>query len=251
MEDYTGLAAVAWELFSGEEPGRDHPFFARLLAVNPGPTLDVGCGTGRLLLPLLEAGHEVEGVEPSADMRAILHRRAADRGLTPVVHDQAMQALDLPRAYRIIFVPCGSFQLVLDRAEARETLRRFHAHLEPGGVLVLIVYPMWDVERTALGEWAFRAREPLPDGSELQKHARVDAVHLIDQTLEETVRYRRLRDGEVVEEQLSSGGERWYYPHELTLMLERAGFGEVRITGNYTDAAPTDGDHVLGFVATR
>jgi hypothetical protein len=33
--------------------------------------------------------------------------------------------------------------------------------------------------------------------------------------------------------------------------LERAGFGEVRITGNYTDAAPTDGDHVLGLCATR
>jgi SAM-dependent methyltransferase len=183
MEDYTGLAAVAWELFSGEEPGRDHPFFARILEANPGPALDVGCGTGRLLLPLLGAGHEVEGVEPSADMRAILHRRAAERGLAPVVHDQAMQALDLPRAYRTIFVSCGSFQLVLDRAEARETLRRFHAHLEPGGILVLIVYPLWDVKNTTLGEWAFRAREPLPDSSELEKHARVDAVHLLDQTL--------------------------------------------------------------------
>jgi hypothetical protein len=162
-----------------------------------------------------------------------------------------MQALDLPRAYRVIFVSCGSFQLVLDRAEARETLRRFHAHLEPEGVLVLIVYPMWDVNRAGLGEWVFRARAPLPDGSELEKHARIDAVHQIEQSLDQTVRYRRLRAGEVVEEQLCAGAERWYYPHELTLMLERAGFGDVRLTANYTDAAPADGDSVLGIVATK
>lgn len=76
LADYTGLGAVAWELFSGTEPGRDHPYFERVLIQNPGLALDVGCGTGRLLLDFLRAGHEVEGVEPSADMRTILQRNA-------------------------------------------------------------------------------------------------------------------------------------------------------------------------------
>ncbi len=109
MQDYTGLGAIAWEVFSGSEPGRDHSFFKRILTDNPGLALDVGCGAGRLLLDFIEAGHAVEGVEPSADMRAMIARKAAEFGLEPLVYDQMMQALELPHTYRTILVPCGSF----------------------------------------------------------------------------------------------------------------------------------------------
>jgi SAM-dependent methyltransferase len=254
MVDYTGLGAVAWERFSGPEPGRDAPFFARILQTNPGPALDVGCGIGRLLLPYLQAGYEIEGVEPSADMRTILQRTAAALGLEPVVYDQVMQALDLPRRYRTIIVPCGSFQLVVDRGEAFETLRRFHAHLDPDGVLVLTIHNMLGilgVKVEGTGEWGLRARQSLGDGTELEKHARLEGVNLLDQTLRSTVRYRRLRGDLVIEEQYCNGDLRWYFRHELTLMLELVGFSEVRVTGTYTDTAPTDGDEVLCFVTTK
>jgi len=81
FEDYTGIAAVAWQLFSGEMPGEDYPGFDRLIREQNSPALDVGCGTGRLLLPLLQAGLDADGVEPSADMIAVCHERAAARGL--------------------------------------------------------------------------------------------------------------------------------------------------------------------------
>ena len=166
MTDYAGLGALAWHLFSGEDgPWRDQAFFERAVRDQAGPALDVGCGAGRLLLPMLQAGLDVEGVEPSADMVAILRQRAERQGLTPVVHEQPMQALDLPRRYRTIFVPCGSFQLVIDRADACETLRRFHAHLEHGGILLLTIYNRWqELAHERPGEWVFRAGEPLPDG---------------------------------------------------------------------------------------
>jgi len=44
---------------------------------------------------------------------------------------------------------------------------------------------------------------------------------------------------------------RWYVMHEPTVMLEEVGLTEVRVTGAYTDAAPSDGDGVLSFVATK
>lgn len=252
--DYTGLGAIAWELFSGTEAGRDYPFFERVLKEHPGRALDVGCGTGRLLLDFLQTGYDVEGVEPSADMRTMLHRNAASFGLQPVVYDQPMQTLDLPHMYRTILVPCGSFQLVIDRSEAFEGLRRFHAHLEPGGLLVLTLYnvlSLFGVTLDGPGDWGLRARQVLPDGTALEKHARLDGLSKLDQTLASTLRYRRLRGEDVVEEVFCNGDMRWYVMHELTVMLEHVGFGNIRVTGNYTDAAPTDGDEVLSFLASK
>lgn len=252
--DYTGLGATAWDLFSGTEPGRDYPFFARILADNPGRALDVGCGTGRLLLDFLHAGYDVEGVEPSADMRMILHRNAADRGLKPVVYDQLMQTLDLPHTYQTLLVPCGSFQLVIDRAEAFEALHRFYTHLDPGGLLVLTISNMLGLFSVTLegpGDWGLRARQPLPDGTEVEKHARLDRLDKLDQSLESTLRYRRLRGEAVVEEVFCNGDMRWYVVNELAVMLEHVGFSSIRVSGTYTDAAPTDDDEWFTFSASR
>ncbi len=249
--DYTGLAATVWDVFSGDEPGRDHAFFERAVAAGHGPALDVGCGSGRLLRPFLRAGLEVEGVDPSADILAICWRQAEAEGFAPVLYQQTMQSLDLPRDYRTIFVPCGSFQLVVDRCEAFEALRRFHGHLEPGGTLILTVFNRWqEMAGERMGEWTLRKREPLADGTELVKHARVERQDLLDQTLAVTVRYRRERDGQIVEEQICPTTERWYFIHELTLMLEAVGFREIRVTGDYTDDPPTDESDVLAFFAT-
>jgi ubiquinone/menaquinone biosynthesis C-methylase UbiE len=252
MEDYTGLSAIAWELFSGETPGADHDFFRRVIEESGGPALDVGCGTGRLLLAYLGAGLEVEGVDPSADMLAICRRRAEERGLAPVLYCQAMQALDLPRRYRTIFVPCGTIQLIVDREEAFEALRRCHAHLEPGGTLVLTVFNHWKgLETEQLGDWKFRAQAPLLDGTELAKHARAETCNRVEQTLTMTVRYQRLRGEQVIEEQLCPAPERWYFKHEMTLMLEKFGFRNIRVTGNYSDAEFSDPHYVMAFLARR
>jgi SAM-dependent methyltransferase len=253
-EDYTGLGALAWDIFSGTEPSRDYPFYEHTLLARPGPALDVGCGSGRLLLALLRAGLEVDGVEPSADMRAIIRQNAADLDPQPVVFDQAMESLDLPRSYRTIVVPCGSFQLVRDRESAQETLRRFHGHLDPGGLLVVTIYNLLGLvgaRPKVSGEWGLRARQTLPDGTEIEKHARLDGLDLIEQTLDSTVRYRRWRGDEVIEEQWCNGDQRWYLVNEMRLMLERAGFREIRTTGGYTTAAPTVDDDVWCFHASR
>jgi SAM-dependent methyltransferase len=252
LEDYTGLAAVAWELFSGEEPGADFPFFRGRVASDGTAALDVGCGTGRLLMPMLREGLDVEGVDPSEDMLAICRRRAASRGVAPVLYRQAMEALELPRRYRTIFIPCGTFQLLDERAAAWEALRRLHAHLEPGGLLLLTLFNHdQETGEQVHGEWRLRARAPLPDGSELEKQARIEWVNPVDQSLAVTVRYRRFRGEEILEEQICPTRERWYLRDEMTRMLERAGFTVERVTGNYTDAPFVDAHTVMTLHARR
>jgi SAM-dependent methyltransferase len=252
MRDYTGLGALAWAQFSVDEPDPDQRFFQGILEQHTGPALDVGCGTGRLLIPYLLAGLEVDGIDPSADMLAMCRSKAAERGLTPKLYQQEMQHLDLPRCYHTIFIPCGTIQLVVDRSQVFEALRRLHAHLAPGGVLVLTVYNRWrEMEDERVGRWKLCARHLLPDGSILYKHVRVQSRNLLEQTLAYEVRYRRVRERRIIEQQRCDAPERWYFTHEMELMIERTGFRALRVTGDYTDEAARDNHYILAFAAIK
>jgi SAM-dependent methyltransferase len=128
-----GLVAEWWSEFNrgGPEIAYFRPF------VEAGqPALDLGCGTGRLLLPYLRVGLDVDGCDVSPDMIALCREQAAAEGLSPTLLVQPMHELDPPRRYRTIYV-CGAFGLGSTYAQDREALRRCHEHLEPGGTLVL------------------------------------------------------------------------------------------------------------------
>jgi ubiquinone/menaquinone biosynthesis C-methylase UbiE len=84
-------------------------------------------------LDYLTEGIDVDGVDNSPEMLAISRRKAQELGLQPVLYQQAMEALELPRAYRTILVPSSSFQLVTGAEAAVEAMRRFLRHLVPGG----------------------------------------------------------------------------------------------------------------------
>ena len=116
--EYRGMMAQSWDLLRGDTSGwQDRPFYRTLIERSGEPALDVGCGTGRLLLDYLRAGIDIDGVDNSPEMLALLREKAAAVGLSPALHLQEMQDLDLPRRYRTIIVPSSSFQLVLDPAE--------------------------------------------------------------------------------------------------------------------------------------
>jgi ubiquinone/menaquinone biosynthesis C-methylase UbiE len=132
--EYSGLIAESWDLLRGDTSRwADRPFYRDAILRSGQPALDVGCGTGRLLLDYLTEGIDVDGVDNSPEMLAISRRKAQELGLQPVLYQQAMEALELPRAYRTILVPSSSFQLVTGAEAAVEAMRRFLRHLVPGG----------------------------------------------------------------------------------------------------------------------
>ncbi len=145
---YSCLAALHWWAY--DEPGRDHDFYKAVIEQAGWLALDVGCGAGRLLRSYLRAGLAVEGVDMAADMLAMCREKARAEGLQTVLYKQPLQALDLPQRYAAIIVPCGSFVCVMGRDHALEALRRFYAHLLPGGILAFNVYlPDYDYSQPA------------------------------------------------------------------------------------------------------
>src|ERR1051325_90752 len=73
-----------------------------------GPVLDVACGTGRVLLPLLQAGIEAEGLAASPAMPERAREKCAAEGFQPELHLSEMRAFRLPRRYALVIIPFNS-----------------------------------------------------------------------------------------------------------------------------------------------
>src|SRR6478672_4891681 len=102
-----GLVARWWAEFNVDGPEID---YFRAHVERGQPALDVACGTGRLLIPYLRAGLDVDGCDVSADMIELCRKRASREGVSPTLFVQPMHELDPPRRYQTIFV-CGGFGL--------------------------------------------------------------------------------------------------------------------------------------------
>jgi SAM-dependent methyltransferase len=254
-----GLIARWWAEFN--EGGPEIEFFEPYVEAGR-PALDLACGTGRLLVPWLRAGLEVDGCDISADMIAACRDAVEREGLDTNLYVQAMHELDLPRRYRTIVV-CGGLGLGGLREQTVESLRRIFEHLEPGGTFVTDneppyvqtdSWPYWTAERRAelprpWGEPGERRRGS--DGAEYALRARIAGLDPLTQQITYEMRAWMWRDDVLVAEEEHRLDMTLYFTHEIVLMLERAGFVDVELRAGYEDRAPTSDDRFVVFVATK
>ena len=225
--DWTGLAAANWDYFSTD--ASDQGFYLDLLTRRAGRALDVGCGTGRLLIPCLKAGIDVEGVDSSDQILQICRERAAEDGLAPVLYRQRMEELDLPHEYTAIIVPGGSFQLVTDLNEAVETLRRFCAHMAPGAVLAISLDdPDGEMSDQLLGRWRpAKTATRQSDGATLVHDRMLHAIDRGEKTTTTLLRYKVDLDGRRISEEVHVMRMRIYDEDEIRAMLKNVGLSKV------------------------
>lgn len=134
---YDGLLSQVYDDHTAQDRRDDLGLWARLAAAAPGPGLELGCGTGRVLLPLLRSGLQVEGLDNSADMLARCWTRAVAEGLRPELHLAEMTNFRLGRRFAFAFCAAGSFTLLAGRGEMEAALAALRVHLVPGGLLAL------------------------------------------------------------------------------------------------------------------
>ena len=258
--EYRGLVAQAWDLLRGDySTWPDRPLYREIIEHQGGAALDVGCGTGRLILDYLTAGLDVDGVDNSPEMLALCREKAAALHIAVEgrLFHQEMDQLDLPRKYATIFVPSLSFQLVLDPVAATRTMTRFHDHLAPGGVLVMsLKCRLWDNRPTPpqmqWSPWFKLAERERQDGDTIRRFIREMYDH--DQQLEhEENRYEVVRDGEVIEAEFHSRCPcvRWYSQAQALALFERAGFIDLKMTAAESDTPAMPGDNSVKIRGTR
>lgn len=258
--NYRGIVAESYDLRFQSESFEDTAFYRHMMDALPGPALEIGCGTGRLLIPYLRNGLEVEGVDCSADMLDICRRKAEQQKLAPVLYEQYMQELDLPRKYKTIYIPFGSFMLVSGREEAMEALRLFYAHLDQEGQLLISTYlswgearfiPMGDIPAQQPRVWTLRWAKTRPDDGVTILVHEASISDYVEQLHKGWYRYEVYIDDRLAETYLQIMTLRWYFKYEFILMLEKVGFSDIFVHGDYTDTEVSDNHSVMIFRAKK
>jgi SAM-dependent methyltransferase len=169
--DYTSLnpleeRAVAWYRRHAAEVG--------------GPVLELACGSGRLLVALAEAGHEVTGIDLSDTMLALARARRDElprhvRGRIRLVRGD-MAAFDLPEQVGLIVVADNSFRSLPTREGLLRCLRTSRRHLRPGGRM-LVTERRFDPSLYVDGVREHDGSEPVPHpetGAPVRRRVRVE-----------------------------------------------------------------------------
>lgn len=141
--DYAGESAQLYDLV--EQDTSDVAWYlehARRLG--GGPVLELGCGTGRVLVPLAREGIAVTGVDLSPDMLAQCRAKLAAAGPAAVARARLvegdMRDLDLQgEQYRLVILPLYTFVHARTLADKRKTFAVIARHLAPGGELLMEV----------------------------------------------------------------------------------------------------------------
>ncbi len=229
--------AAAYDREGVSSQGDDVPFYvalARDAAADGLPMLELACGTGRVTLPIAEAGARVVGLDRSPAMLDVARRKSEGRAdLDARWVEGDMADFELDERFGLVIIPCRSFLLLQTVEEQRACLERVREHLVPGGRLALNFFnpdlqliDAWQTSKK--GQWETRKAA---DGSEFQSTRSYDSA---EQRMEETrVKEEPGGDG-VVKSKVYRGLKlRYVSRDEMERLLLTAGFEVEALYGGF------------------
>lgn len=212
----------------------DVPYWLEVARSAGGPVLEAACGTGRILLPVLKAGLDIDGFDASPAMIARLRDKLRTNGLTARADLGDMRNFSMGRRYARIFCAFNGFAHCETIEDQLAFLHRSLEHLEPGGALVLhMSYPGPAYWSEPEGKAVLEHTAPRPGGGKVQ---------LWDNRKKDVVGQRQDSEVEIWELGESdrpeavhkfSTSQRWVYRFELELLFCAAGFARWDILGGF------------------
>jgi hypothetical protein len=184
-------------------------------------------------------------------MLALCEQKAKTLGLSPVLYEQYLETLSLPRQYQTILIPSSTIQLVIEPAQVKEGLKRLYDHLLPGGVLAASVMSLWKEGDPLLSEWVKEA-ERASDGAIFCRVSR--AWYDPENELEDTEDiYQLIINGQVVQEETHrrSPATRSYNKVQARALFESVGFETVELFSEFTFESVKEGDDLFTVVAVK
>ena len=233
---------------------RDVPFWRRLASDATGLVLELGCGTGRVSIPLAKAGIDLVGIDRSAQMLARLRSRArlasfgeAARGTLTLTRADIRALPFASRAFATVIAPYGLLQSLLCDRDLTATLNSVARVVRPGGVFGVDLVP--DVPRWREYRNRVQLRGRAPGGAHLT---------LIESVRQDPRRRLTLFEQRYVERRGRHASEHRFELRfrtlsvlQMTSRLERAGFCVEAVLGDYHGRPWDERAHVWIILARR
>ena len=209
-----------------------------------GPVLELGCGTGRVLLPVAQEGIACTGLDASPAMLDVFRHKNPPDNLRLVTG--TLQTFDLgDERFALIFSAFRVFQHLYTVEDQLACLARVRTHLAPGGALA------FDAFVPSLNRMAILHEPEVEDarfeqqGDEIVRYVSVRR-NIPEQLTQVSMRYERRRGGDVVANETVEFQMRHFFRYELEHLLERAGFDQIELFGDF-DGTPF-GEGATSFV---
>lgn len=223
---YGSLSTEYYDLVKPKAFPEELAFYKERLDGAQGPILEGMCGSGRLLLPLLQGGLKIEGLDYSQPMLERCRVQGNELGLAPVLYQQSIETVSLPKKYEVIMIVGGSFQLIFPREKAIEAIRVAKAHLVKGGRLFLDTFIPWEFLYENAEQENFVNTVKTPSGSSITLTSHTVA-NKYEQCFTSKNTYQETMAKTVLRTEKEEMPVLWYYHHETVLLLESLGFNKV------------------------
>ncbi|WP_053957254.1 class I SAM-dependent methyltransferase [Inediibacterium massiliense] len=226
----------------------DVEFYKERLKPVKGRILEPAVGTGRILVPLLEEGFTVGGIDSSSEMLSLCNSHCEERGFKTNLYQKNMQSFSLPYKYEAIIIPAGSFLLLENSIDAMNGLKCFYEHLDIDGRLIIDLFmpSNFNTGYTSTRTWG------TPAGDLITLNESLVEVNFINQYTVSHLRYEKWCNNQLIQTELERLSLRWYGVEEFRLILEKIGFKDIIISSDYKfDVYPTDKNQIITFEAYR
>lgn len=200
-----------------------------------GPVLEAGCGTGRVLIRLLDAGMDADGFDLSGPMIGLFRAKARARGWDRRAVVADMREFSLPRRYARVICAFNGFAHCETTEDQIRALSCFRRHLEPGGATVIHMSypgPKYWTEPDGVPTMEIEARHPVTGRMVQMWDTRTkDPVAQLQRSV---VEIREVDEaGRTVASRRAATSQRWVYRFELELLFRAAGFRRSTIWGGF------------------
>lgn len=241
MADYYRGFAGFYDAQVDSVGGRDDiDFYASLASESGGPVLEIGCGTGRVTIPMLETGATVTGLDLCPDMLAVARRKVSL--LPSATRERAffvqadMTDFRIENRFGLVVTPFRPFQHLATPQQQLACLACVRKHLAPGGTFVLDIFdPDLDIltDRGRINEFGDEPPVMLPDGRELTVRYRTPCIDRTAQVCHCEMIYLLLHPDGRRERLVQPFTMRWTYRWEAEHLLALSGFRVRKVFGGY------------------
>jgi SAM-dependent methyltransferase len=236
---------VTAEFYDYVIPYRDREdvaFYVEAAQTHGGPVLEIGCGTGRVLIPTAQAGIDIVGMDASPQMLDICRKRVQQEPADVRQHvldlvDADMRGFDLGRRFSLITVPFRPFQHLLTVEDQCTCLERIHQHLDDDGTLIL---DLFNPSLKIIGKDDICGKEigdepefTMPDGRNVVRKHTFVSMDLLNQINHVQLIYYVTHPDGREERLVHSFGMRYLFRFEAEHLLARCGFRVEHVYADY------------------